>query len=545
MKLSVSKKILAVLMLSPLMAIVVLIVLVTVFDNTLNASKKFSEKVTLLDERLFSFVNKSAEIQGTIQKLLREKDPDNIEKLLIQDSLSKLEAKTLINLLQAENTTIGTSFLSMTSTNSKAVDKILVGDNAQAQGIFIEQSAVVFDKLLDDIVFFKKTVDALALEEKKKSDKNTTTTVLIVIIFAFVGIAGSTVLGLFITKSITTPLFATNRMLNDIAQGEGDLTKRIKVTSSDEIGEMGHRFNTFLQKLQSMIKEISDNTGILTSSSKNLLVISTEIAATSEEMSSQSNIVAAATEQTSTNTNNISTAAVQMSSGVADVATAIEQMNLSLNEVAKSCQKECQIASSANTHAKSTQSLMDKLTISAKDIGRVVDIINDIADQTNLLALNATIEAASAGEAGKGFAVVATEVKELAKQTSFATEQIVKQIDDIQLNSLHAAKGIGSITMIIEEINTISQTIVSSVDEQSATINEIAKSIFGARQSADEIARNVGESAKGLSEVSMTIQGVNKGAIATANGMTTIKKNAVELSGLALGLQNIVNQFKV
>jgi methyl-accepting chemotaxis protein len=404
---------------------------------------------------------------------------------------------------------------------------------------------VFFDKLLDDIVFFKKTVDALALEKKKKSDKNTTAAILIVIIFAFVGIAATTILGLFITKSITTPLFETNRMLNDIAQGEGDLTKRIKVTSSDEIGEMGQRFNTFLQKLQCMIKEISDSTATLTSSSKKLSVISTEIAATSEEMSSQSNIVTTVTELTSTNTNSMSTAAEQLSSGVSGVATAIEQMNSSLNEVAKSCEKEFQIASSANSHAKSTQALMDKLTISAKDIGKVVDIINDIADQTNLLALNATIEAASAGEAGKGFAVVATEVKELAKQTSFATEEIVKQIDDIQLNSLQAAKAIGSITTIIEEKNTISQTIVSSVNEQSTTINEIAKSIFGARQSADAIARNVGESAKGLSEVSSTIQGVNKGAIATTNGMITIKENAVELSGLALGLQKIVNQFKI
>ena len=528
-----------------MMAIVVTIVLVTVLNNASNASKKSSGKVTLSDERLFSFVNKSAEIQGTIQKLLREKDPDNIEKLLTQDSLSKLEAKEMINLLQAENTTIETVFLSMTSTNAKAIDKILIGDNAQAQGIFIEQSTVFFDKLLDDIIFFKKTVDGLALEEKKKSEKRTTTTVLIVILFAFAGIAGTTILGLFITKSITTPLFETNRMLNDITQGEGDLTKRIKIASTDEIGEMGELFNTFLQRLQNMIKEISNGTTTLTSSSKKLLEISTEIAATSEEMSSQSNSVAAATEEASTNTNNISTAAVQMSSGIAGVATAIEQMNSSLNEVAKSCQKESLIASLANSHAKSTQALMDKLAISAKDINKVVDVINDIADQTNLLALNATIEAASAGEAGKGFAVVATEVKELAKQTSFATEEIVKQIDDIQFNSLQAAKAIASITTIIEEINTISQTIVASVEEQSATINEIAQSVFGARQSADDIARNVGESARGLSEVSSTIQEVNQGAKTTSNGIITIKENAGELSGLALGLQKIVNLFKV
>ena len=127
-------------------------------------------------------------------------------------------------------------------------------------------------------------------------------------------------------------------------------------------------------------------------------------------------------------------------------------MSSSLNEVSKNCQKESQIAANANNQAKSTRDLMERLGVSSKEIGKVIEVINDIADQTNLLALNATIEAASAGEAGKGFAVVANEVKELAKQTAQATDQIGRQIEEMQNNTGNAVAAIEDITKIIEEI---------------------------------------------------------------------------------------------
>jgi methyl-accepting chemotaxis protein len=232
-----------------------------------------------------------------------------------------------------------------------------------------------------------------------------------------------------------------------------------------------------------------------------------------------------------------------MSTGVKTVATAIEEMSSSLNEVAKNCQKESQIAAAANNQTKSTRDLMERLGVSSREIGKVIEVINDIADQTNLLALNATIEAASAGEAGKGFAVVANEVKELAKQTAQATEQISSQIEEMQTSTGSAVTAIEEVTKIIEEINAISHTIVSAVEEQSATVNEIARSVGGASQAAGDIAKNVGESAKGLMEVSSTIQDVNKAAAETAGGVGNIKSSAQELSQLAIGLQAIVKQF--
>ncbi len=342
---------------------------------------------------------------------------------------------------------------------------------------------------------------------------------------------------------VKRPVLGTMKVL--VAMGNGDLQERSKFSGKDEIGEMGKALNATITSLGDIVGKIATSSTTLSSSSEELSAVSTQIAANAEETTVQSNTVASTTEQATANVNNISAAAEQMSSGVSTVATAIEEMSASLNEVAKNCQKESQIALAANAKAKSTRDMMDRLGVSSKEIGKVIEVINDIADQTNLLALNATIEAASAGEAGKGFAVVASEVKELAKQTAQATDQIGRQIEDMQNNAAGAVSAIEEITKIIEGITAISHTIVSAVEEQSATVNEIAKNVAGASQAATEIAKNVGESATGLSEVSSNIQGVTKAAADTAAGVEDIKRSSQDLARLAGGLQKIVGQFKV
>jgi len=353
------------------------------------------------------------------------------------------------------------------------------------------------------------------------------------------------VISIFFIRWFTGRLSAVSEGIKDIAQGEGDLRRRLTLGNNDEVGELAKWFNVFAEKLQNIIKEIVGNTQTLSSASEEFSSVTVQIANNMEKMTVQSNTVASATEQATANVNNISVAAEEMSTSVSTVATAIEEMSSSLTEVSKNCQKESNIATNANSHAKSTRELMERLGVSSREIGKVIDVINDIADQTNLLALNATIEAASAGEAGKGFAVVANEVKELAKQTAQATEQIGKRIEEMQGSTTSAVTAIEEITTIIDEINTISHTIVSAVEEQTATVNEIAKNMGGASQAATEIAKNVGESAKGLIEVSSNIQGVNKTATDTSSGIGDIKQSSQELAKLAAGLQKIVNQFKV
>ncbi len=290
-------------------------------------------------------------------------------------------------------------------------------------------------------------------------------------------------------------------------------------------------------------KRLSKTADTVAVAASELLRISTQIATNTEEMSTQTSTVASSTEQATTNINSISSAAEEMSSGADSVATAIEEMSSSLNEVSRNCQKELQIAGEANMYAKSSNEVMQKLGIAAKSIGKVVEVINDIADQTNLLALNATIEAASAGEAGKGFAVVANEVKELAKQTAQATDEIENQIEEMQSNTESAVKAINSVSNVIEEVNTISQTIVSAVEEQSATINELARSVAGVSSGAQEVSRNVAESATGLSEVSSTIAGVNSAVADTAKEIVQVKASAEELTKLSESLKDLLSDF--
>ncbi|NLE00024.1 MAG: methyl-accepting chemotaxis protein [Fibrobacter sp.] len=350
---------------------------------------------------------------------------------------------------------------------------------------------------------------------------------------------------MFISKKITTPIRKTAMMLKDISEGNGDLTKRLEVTSHDEIGDMAMYFNNFIQKLQGLIKSIMQSADSIANSASSLSTASTQIASNTEEISSQTTSVATSTEQATMNVKQVSSSAEEMSRSTFAVAAAIEQMSSSLNEVSKNCQKELTIASEANRYAQKSKDVMNQLGATAKSISRIIDLIGDIADQTNLLALNATIEAASAGEAGKGFNVVAAEVKELAKQTSDATQEIKKQIDEIQLNTGSAVNTIEEVTRVIEEVNLISQNIVSAVEEQSATINEISKNVNGVNTEAKEVSRNVAESASGLSEVSAKMGAVSNSLADTTQGVVSVKTNASDLSILSEELKKLLSQFKV
>jgi methyl-accepting chemotaxis protein len=305
-------------------------------------------------------------------------------------------------------------------------------------------------------------------------------------------------------------------LLNVVKQvGAGDLTQDVSVKGEDAIGQLG-------QSLEKLIQDLNQN---MTAISRNAQTL----AASSDELTSSSQAMAANSEETSAQAGTVSAAAEEVSKNVQTVAAGAEEMTASIKEIAKNAHEATRVATSAVKMAELTSLTIGKLGESSTEIGKVIKVITSIAEQTNLLALNATIEAARAGEAGKGFAVVANEVKELAKETAKATEDISHKIDAIQGDTTEAVKAIKEIREIIGQVNDISMTIASAVEEQTATTNEIG--------------RNVSEAAQGTTDIARNITGVAQSAQSTASGATETQAAAGSLSQMAGDLQRMVSQF--
>jgi methyl-accepting chemotaxis protein len=299
------------------------------------------------------------------------------------------------------------------------------------------------------------------------------------------------------------------------AAADGDLTKPVKVGGTDAIGRLGEGLSRFFADLRGSIAGIAKHVTALSRASESLTAVSQQMSVNAEETAAQANVVSAAAEQVSHN--------------VQTVATGTEEMGASIREIAKNASDAARVATHAVKVADMANSTVGKLGASSAEIGKVVKVITSIAQQTNLLALNATIEAARAGEAGKGFAVVANEVKELAKETAKATEDIGQKIEAIQGDTKGAVAAIREIGEIINQINDIQTTIASAVEEQTATTNEMG--------------RNVTEAAKGALEIASSVTSVARAAEETTTGTVDTKQQAAALATMAAELGDLVRRF--
>ena len=334
---------------------------------------------------------------------------------------------------------------------------------------------------------------------------------------------------------------------------EGDLTQVYAVAEADEdtkevhatFSEIATAVNSMCSNLREVISSVAENANVLDSTSDELSETATKLAQGAGETTTQSATVSSAAEEMAINMTNMAASTEQMTSNVKTVAAAVEEMTASIGEIAKNAEQASSVASDAANLAESSNQTIGQLGTAADEIGKVIEVIQDIAGQTNLLALNATIEAARAGDAGKGFAVVATEVKELAKQTADATEDIRNRIEGIQGSTQDVVTSIGEISDVISQVSNVSQTIASAVEEQSITTKEISRNVTQTSDAASTVSTGVAESASASKEITKSITEVDQAAKETSAAATQTQQSGVALSSLATELQGIVGKFQV
>ena len=345
--------------------------------------------------------------------------------------------------------------------------------------------------------------------------------------------------------AISVPIRKTAHMLKDIAEGEGDLTRRLEVKMADETGDVAKWFNIFIEKIQGIVKEVAANTQALDSSSNNLSDLAAKMSSSTQEMANKSNEVSSASGQMSENMNSVASAMEEASTNMNTISVSAEQMTATINEIAQNSQKANSISDNAVLEAKSASDRVDELGRAAKAISKVTETITKISEQTNLLALNATIEAARAGEAGKGFVVVATEIKELARQTAEATSEIKKEIDGIQNSTDSTVTQIGKISRVIHEVSEIVSLIATAIEEQSTTTKEIAQNVVHASQGIEAVNKNVAQSNQVTQEITNDLSEANQAIAQVAGHSSQVNTQADELKKLSEQLKEMVIRFKI
>ena len=333
--------------------------------------------------------------------------------------------------------------------------------------------------------------------------------------------------------------------LRDAAEGDGDLTKRIQVKEQDEVGDLAHWFNSFVNKIQDIITEVSENADQVNNSSKELSQVANQMTDGTAQSLEKTHSVAQASGEINQNITSVAAAMEQASSNMNMISSAAEEMTSTINEIARNTANALTATNEAVEHSTDASSQVKLLGNSAHDIGKVVETITDISAQVNLLALNATIEAARAGEAGKGFAVVAKEIKELALQTSAAAGEIKTRVNDIQGTTNGTIEVMDNMRLTTNNINEIVDSISAAVEEQTVTTKEIANNVSQASLGINEVNENVAHSSTSLSEITDEISQVTGAVGGLSDSSHVVNNKSTGLATLAEHLSQLVAQFKV
>jgi len=359
------------------------------------------------------------------------------------------------------------------------------------------------------------------------------------------------VVSLIVTILLSLKVLVITRLKNitssmrDIAEGEGDLTRRLVDNHEDEIGELRKWFNVFVERIQGIIKDVAKGSLELDSASNKLASLSENMKQDAEQTSLMAVKATQSSEETNINMNSVAAAMEEAATNINMVATAAEEMNVTVEQISENTTQAQAITVNAVEQTKNASKQVGELGLAAVGIGKVLETISEISAQVNLLALNATIEAARAGESGKGFAVVANEIKDLAKQTAEATGEIKIKIEGIQNSTQGTASNIEQITQIVNKVNILVTTIATSIEEQSHATHEIASNVSQASEGITEVNENVAQSNVSIGAIAKEIDEVTIASNKISENSGLVNESAEKLSQLSKQLTVMVGRFKV
>ncbi len=384
----------------------------------------------------------------------------------------------------------------------------------------------------------------LRLQERLQDNRMRAARQINLLSLLFLGLIAAAFLTQFVT--LRRALAPARRAVIELQAVEaGDLTRRLPITTQDEVGRMAQAFNSVLNRMQTTLQQITRHSHTVAASATDLSAVSTQTAHSVQDLSGRTATVAAAAEQTSANTAAVVEGMGQATHNLASIASATEEMSTTVTDIASNTETARAISEQAAHQTQELTRTMQLLSQAVQEIGSVTDTISIISAQTNLLALNATIEAARAGSAGKGFAVVAAEIKELARQTTAATEDINTRISSVRKSAGSAGDTIASVTGVISQVSEIVTGVAGAIEEQAVVTRDIAANIAQATHGVEEAGRRVAETVAVSQTIATDIAGVDTAAYEIRAGGEQVQASAVRLSGLAHQLQELVEQFTV